>query len=428
MKKSKSKDRVKILLIILLAISLGYALLATTLKINGNSIITKQRWNVYWDNAVLTDGSKPMTAPTISQDENDMLKTKVSWTASFDEPGDYYEFTIDAVNAGSIDAKIAKFETKVTGDKTKLPRYLTLTVKYADGTTPEVNDILAKKSNDTPTKKKYRIRMEYDGDYATAEDINNMPAEGVTINVAYTITYSQGNLTYEDEPEINKLITRIEKNPDGYRNADQDPSNKDIGIDDNGNIINLDWWVASVNCPGTKIYFYDDNTNEITMGEENCGRLVENSIPEEIITMATSSEQMDNGKMTTPIPAYIYLADREETYPVTTLQYLFGHTTGYSSEYMTKMPDLPSTIKTIGVQTFACQQFEKIQIPEGVENIGHYAFLNNSYFTGSIRFPQTTKNIAYEAFYGCHITTASVPRAATVEEGAFESDTVIKYY
>ena len=35
MKENRKKDRIKILLIVLLTISLGYALLATTLKING---------------------------------------------------------------------------------------------------------------------------------------------------------------------------------------------------------------------------------------------------------------------------------------------------------------------------------------------------------------------------------------------------------
>ena len=304
MRRNKKNDRIKILLLIILGLSLGYALIATTLKINGTSIITKQNWDIYWANPVVTEGSKSMTLPTISQDTDDPLNTKVSWNVTLAEPGDFYEFTIDAVNNGSIDAKIAKINTIVNDDVNELlPIYIKYTVTYSDGTEPSIGDILPKKSNGTPGTKKYKIRVEYDGDYATAEDINNMDDEGIEIKLTYIIAYFQPNITIDPGPvDLKPLLTNIIKNPDNYRNQEQDASNRDIGIDNNGNIINLDWWVDKDECPGTKIYRLEGNG--ITFGAKDCetamgyseGSYTEYSY-DALYTMATRGDQVVNGEI-----------------------------------------------------------------------------------------------------------------------------------
>ena len=310
MKKNRRNSRIRVLLVVVLAVSLGYALLATTLKINGTSIITKQTWNVYWANPVVTEGSKSMTLPTITQDTNDPLNTKVSWEVTFTYPGEFYEFTIDAVNAGSIDAKIAKIENNIAiGDVEIPPKYINYTATYAE---PSQGDVLPKATNGTPSTKKYKIRIEYDGDYATSDDINKMPDEGATIEASYVITYLQPNVTIEpQDPDLKPLLARIAKNPDTYRNQEQDPDNLDIGIDDQGNIINLDWWVDKNVCSGTKVYFIEDG--HITLGASNCAELMgdeENyDYRYSVYTMATSSEQLDDGNVITPIPAYIYMEE-----------------------------------------------------------------------------------------------------------------------
>ena len=63
MRNKKSKKYLWLLLL-LLAVSIGYAAISTTLKITGSATVTKQTWNVYWDTPVVTTGSKSMTAPT----------------------------------------------------------------------------------------------------------------------------------------------------------------------------------------------------------------------------------------------------------------------------------------------------------------------------------------------------------------------------
>ena len=88
-------------LIVLLCISIGYAVLNTTLNINGKSSISKNTWDVHFDNVVVNSGSvEAIKIPTI---EN---YTTLDFEAKLNLPGDYYEFTVDVVNNGTIDAMI----------------------------------------------------------------------------------------------------------------------------------------------------------------------------------------------------------------------------------------------------------------------------------------------------------------------------------
>ena len=415
---------------------LGYALLATTLKINGTSIIKRHRWNVYWDNPVVSEGSKSMTAPTITQDTGDPLKTKLSWSVSFLNPGEYYEFTVDAVNEGDIDAKIAKIDMEVE-DRIILPKYIKFTATYDDGTEPKVDDILSKKVNNTPGKQKYKIRVEYDGDYATAETINNMPDEGETINITYIISYYQPNVSLEQtDTTIKTVLANITKNPDNYRNQDQSSINRDIGIDDQGNVINLDWWVDKSYCPGAKDYYLDEEEKEITLGIMNCEEALGMDVGEDhyeyeypIYTMATASDQIEDGEVTTPIPAYIYLDDEDDIYPVTKIEYIFGDRNG-NNQGIEVVPNLPKTIKTIGTCAFDHSPLKKITLPEGIEEIGSYAFANFwDVENQNIKLPRTLKMIREYAFDSTYIDSVTVPRTATIESDAFGyNDPIIRYY
>ena len=96
------KDNIKIILILLVVcLGIGYSYLNTELNINGTANINSANWNVYWNNVQVTEGSVSAPTPTI-----DSTKTTVSYSIILNTPGDYYEFTVDAVNGGTIDAMI----------------------------------------------------------------------------------------------------------------------------------------------------------------------------------------------------------------------------------------------------------------------------------------------------------------------------------
>ena len=142
--KRKNNKKLALLLILVLVISVGYAALASNLKINGSSNVKASSWNVYWDNVQIKDGSVPADNNNKAR-ITDSAKTQVEFNVVLSEPGDFYEFTVDAVNNGTIDAMIASrgivngvysdstYETPAT-----LPKAVSYTVTYADGT--EIQD------------------------------------------------------------------------------------------------------------------------------------------------------------------------------------------------------------------------------------------------------------------------------------------------
>ena len=170
MKKKKNK-RILLVLVLLLGISIGYAALATTLRINGNTGIKNATWSVYWDNVQINEGSVPADNDHKAR-ITDTAKTQVEYSVVLSEPGDFYEFTVDAVNNGTIDAMIdedgivngvytdSTYETKMT----TIPKALKYTVTYADGSEIEEKHLLAKKSGSNPTKETYKVRVEYSED------------------------------------------------------------------------------------------------------------------------------------------------------------------------------------------------------------------------------------------------------------------------
>ena len=186
--KKKKTRKLLLLLVLVIAISVGFALLSTTLFINGTSTIKGNKWDIRWDSdsVAVTEGS--VTAPDPTVTEND---TKVSFEVELELPGDYYEFTIDAINAGTIDGMISDIVTTVkdgTGETATLPEYIHFSVTYADGNPIAKNHLLAKRVDaQTPTRETYKVRLEYD------EEETTVPANDLTYTVTYDVTYDQAN-------------------------------------------------------------------------------------------------------------------------------------------------------------------------------------------------------------------------------------------
>ncbi len=133
MRVNYKKRRKKIYaLILLLTISIGYALLSTTLNINGIAGINKNAFDIHWDrNSVeVTDGSVEGDIPTVTGD-NDSI---VEFTTELELPGDFYEFEIDAINEGSVDGALQLSNNWITYKSnnvaTTLPSYMDFKVTY----------------------------------------------------------------------------------------------------------------------------------------------------------------------------------------------------------------------------------------------------------------------------------------------------------
>ena len=201
--RNKNKSQISVLLLILLGLTIGFAALATTLKINGSATITKNTWNIYWDNIANQDGVTPTTSEIVSEDANHPDNI-VTFEVTFDKPGDYYEFTVDAVNAGTLDAEILSIEKKYNDtvipevedpNNRVVPTYLKYEVTYADGSAIAIGNKLAKAQDltSTPpvyTTKTYKIRVEYDRDAVTNTDINGQVGN-VECSFSLEVEYGQ---------------------------------------------------------------------------------------------------------------------------------------------------------------------------------------------------------------------------------------------
>ena len=199
--RKKKKNRILFLFLVLLAISIGYAALTANLKIHGITNIAKNTWNIYWDNVHNESGVTPTTPTAIGADENSIPLSLVSFDVTFNKPGEFYEFEVDAVNAGTIDAEVLSIEKKYNNTvipkvidnehPDPMPSYLKFTIKYVDGTDVEEGDRLEKRTSTTVfTKKTYKIRVEYDKSAVTISDINNQ-SDAVTHTFDFKVQYGQ---------------------------------------------------------------------------------------------------------------------------------------------------------------------------------------------------------------------------------------------
>ncbi len=105
-KKVKKKFAFIILFVLVLFISVGYAILTSNLKINGNNYVKSAVWDIHWENVQVKSGSVTGDNVVKSATIVDSKKTIVEYSIILPKPGDYYDFTVDAVNEGTIDAMV----------------------------------------------------------------------------------------------------------------------------------------------------------------------------------------------------------------------------------------------------------------------------------------------------------------------------------
>ena len=139
---SKKKVLILSLLILLLCMSIGYADLSSSLKLNAIASVDKMTWDVHLENVVVRSGSVSTNPPTLNNE-----KTGVTFSVSFKQPNEYYEFYIDVVNKGTIDAQVDSFfKTTLTAEQAKFIDYK---ITYKDETEIKKNDILSAGEKET---------------------------------------------------------------------------------------------------------------------------------------------------------------------------------------------------------------------------------------------------------------------------------------
>ena len=189
--KKKQKKMIFLALILVIALAIGYAVLQSQLTILGTTKVKEYGWDVHWGNIQKTSGSVS-GEPTLGSDN-----TEVSFSITLQKPGDFFEFTVDAINEGAIDAKVESVVKKID-NSTSIPAYLIYTVTDSNNQAIEVDQPLP-----AGTRKTYKVRIEYKEDITELQ----LPGENHTHTVLFEVNYMQADATPSPSPSVSPTPT-----------------------------------------------------------------------------------------------------------------------------------------------------------------------------------------------------------------------------
>ena len=169
--------------------SIAYAVLSTTLNINGTAQVQDASWNVHFSNIQVNPYSVEIN-PVIT-DNN-----KVNFSADLTTPGEFYKFTVDIVNEGSIDAMIESV-AKVPELSVEQKKYLRYEVEYVDGTS--INDSQLLKSGETKT---ISVLFSYRNDIP----VSDLPSTETDFDLEIVLVYVQADPTGTEISGKEKLV------------------------------------------------------------------------------------------------------------------------------------------------------------------------------------------------------------------------------
>lgn len=133
----RKKFRLSIIIILILFISIGFAVLTANLNMVANLSFRENTFDVHFENAEVLNSSNSINN-SVTIDSNDT--TSLSFTTTLTKPTDYIEFTFYVVNNGTIDAQLSNITTTLT---TEQQNYITYNLTYdIDGSTVSANDYL----------------------------------------------------------------------------------------------------------------------------------------------------------------------------------------------------------------------------------------------------------------------------------------------
>ena len=186
----KRKSTYKIFFLVLVGMTVGFAAINTTLQLIGTLNIAKTTWNIHWENPTKTGGVTATTDVHLKQNDN----TTVEYSVNLANQGDYYEFTVDAKNEGTIDAMITGIENKVYENNVEIqkPDYLDFIVTYSNGMAIDFDQKLSAGNSET-----YKVKVMY----KTGLTADQLPTSNRNLKFTFKVTYMQA-----DENAKNRLI------------------------------------------------------------------------------------------------------------------------------------------------------------------------------------------------------------------------------
>ena len=192
--KKRYKTYLLLFLVLVLSFSLGYAYLNSTLYINGTSIINANVWDVELENLNITAGSiAAIEEPTVNN-------TETAFSVKLANQDDFYEFTVDVVNNGDVDAKLGNL-VETTGLTEEQEQYFDYTLTYQNNEPIQVNQLV---------KKDEFVRLKSKVEYKDTVIATSVPESVKTLNLGFKLNYDLDDGTgtkIENNGRIFKVIS-----------------------------------------------------------------------------------------------------------------------------------------------------------------------------------------------------------------------------
>ncbi len=279
--------KIKILALIamsvaVLGLTVAFAFISTSLKINGSGTFKGGEWDVHFDNlseAKITGDAKEVTRPQITDGGVTLNNLNVSLL----KPLDKIVYTVDVVNSGKMTAEISSISmTQLTEEQAK---YIKFEAKYSNGNYISEKDVLRPNQKETVI-----ITIEYRREIT----VDQAPKEPLVIDLSLTINYIQSDDVGGDVP-----IVPVEPNERAILYSDNNSSASESakffrGAIERGKIESIKFaptteiganalgsWDVSKNNDGNVIAWYTDTDNnglyELVIGGNGGVYLPQNS-------------------------------------------------------------------------------------------------------------------------------------------------------
>ena len=167
-----------LILVCVFTLTVAYSALSAVLTINGNARVSAADWDIYLSNPRVTGGSATTNVPIVNG-------VTATFNTTLNMPGDYYEFVVDVVNDGDIDAMIENI-VKTPDLTEEQAKFLKYEITYQNNEPITTKQLLAK-----DTIMPIKVRIEYRKDLVASD----LPTGQVVLDLSLTLEYIQSDGT-----------------------------------------------------------------------------------------------------------------------------------------------------------------------------------------------------------------------------------------
>ena len=179
--RRKKTNYLFIMLVSIAFFSIAYAALTQSFRFNGTTKVEKTTWDVHLDNIrVIEKSIEPLIAPTIESDG-----ATVNFSVNLKQPGECYEFDIDIVNNGTVDAMIGGFDGNYN-EFSQYAKYLDFKLTYQNGAEIKAKDLVKKNST-----LKLKVKVEFKKDVT----VEKLPSEEFNSDFNFNMYFIQSDGT-----------------------------------------------------------------------------------------------------------------------------------------------------------------------------------------------------------------------------------------